>query len=116
MIISSKITNQSGGGYTHMRVRIKVSVSYDADVDLVREILTELAGAEPNAREQPEPRVRFRHFGDSGLEFELLIWIADPELRGSTIDTLNTAVLKRFRAEGIEIPYPKRDVYLHQSE
>ena len=116
MIISSKITNQSGGGHTRMRVRIKVSVSYDADVDLVREILTELAAAEPNAREEPEPRVRFRHFGESGLEFELLIWISDPELRGRTIDALNTAVLKRFRAEGVEIPYPKRDVYLHQSE
>ena len=45
-----------------------------------------------------------------------MIWISDPELRGRTIDALNTAVLKRFRTEGIEIPYPKRDVYLHQVE
>ena len=54
-IISSKITNQSGGGYTRMRVRIKVSVSYDADVDLVREILTELASQPTRPVSGPSP-------------------------------------------------------------
>ena len=64
-------------------------------------------------RPHPEPRVRFRRFGDSGLEYELLAWVVDPADRGQAVDALNTAILKAFRAAGIEIPYPKRDVYIH---
>lgn len=115
VIGTSQIVNQSGGGDARMRVRVKVSVSYDADIDRVRELLLQLADAEPHACSDPEPRVRFRRFGDSGLDFELLIWVEAPELRGRTLDTINSAILKTFREAGIEIPYPKRDVYLHQS-
>jgi len=112
VIGASQITNQSGGGSKRMRVRVKVSAGYGSDVDEVREILTRIAGAESLACERPEPRVRFRSFGADGLEFELMVWIQDPSLRGRTLDALNTAILKAFRDAGIEIPFPKRDVYM----
>ena len=60
----------------------------------------------------PEPRVRFRELGDSGLHFELLCWITEPVLRGRALDAMNEAVYKQFLIEGIEIPYNKQDIYI----
>jgi len=62
----------------------------------------------------PEPRVRFRNFGDSSLDFELLCWIEDPELRGRTLDKLNVATYKQFNEKNIEIPFAKQDVYIKE--
>ena len=58
--------------------------------------------------------MRFRAFGDSGLDLELLAWIEDPMDSGRVSDALHTAIYKRFAAEGIEIQYPKRDVYVKE--
>jgi MscS family membrane protein len=62
----------------------------------------------------PEPRVRFRQFGASGLNFELLVWIETPSLRGRAVDRLNSEVYKQFASNGIEIPYAKQDVYIKE--
>jgi len=110
----AKITNESSGPSTKRRLRIKVAVAYGTDIDQVRQILLEVASGEEEVCDQPEPRVRFRSFGESGLAFELLCWIMEPVLRGRVVDSLNTAVYKRLAAEGIEIPYPKRDVYIRE--
>jgi len=114
VIGNAKITNESGGHWEKERIRVKVGVAYGSDVDRVRQVLMEIAEGNPSIDHEPEPRVRFRRFGESGLDFELLGWIHEPVLRGRVLDALNTEVYKRFRVEGIEIPYPKRDVYLHQ--
>ena len=60
--------------------------------------------------------MRLRRLGDSGLELELLAWVPDPWMRGRVLDKLNTAVYKRLNEAGIEIPYPKRDVFLHSDD
>jgi MscS family membrane protein len=60
----------------------------------------------------PEPRVRFRQFGDSALEFELLCWARRPEERGMLVHGLNHQIYKAFEAAQIEIPFPQRDVHL----
>lgn len=110
----AKITNESGGPTPKHRIRVAVSCAYGSDIDRVREILVQIAGASAHVCSEPEPRVRFRSFGDSGLNFELCCWIDEPELRGRVMDALHCNVYKRFAAESIEIPYPKRDVYMHQ--
>jgi small-conductance mechanosensitive channel len=114
VIANAKIINETGGPSERERLRIKVGVAYGTDVDRLREILMEIATSHPLTCEDPEPRVRFRNFGDSSLDFELLCWIEEPVLRGRVIDTLNTQIYKRLAVEGIEIPYPKRDVYIRQ--
>jgi small-conductance mechanosensitive channel len=53
-----------------------------------------------------------RAFGDSSLNFELLGWIRNPETRGLAKHDLLIEIGKRFREEGIQIPFPQRDVYL----
>jgi len=60
----------------------------------------------------PEPRVRFRRFGNSALEFELLSWVEEPEIRGRVVDSLNCQIYHQFRDQEIEIPYSKHDIYV----
>ena len=109
---NAKITNETGGPHEKFRIRVAVSVAYGSDIDQVRQILVEVATGNKKICEVPEPRVRFRTFGDSGINFELLCWVDKPVLRGQVLDALNSEVYKRFQSEGVEIPYPKRDVYI----
>ncbi|MDH3633753.1 MAG: mechanosensitive ion channel family protein [Gammaproteobacteria bacterium] len=111
---NTKIINESGGPEVKFRIRVVVGVAYGSDIDKVREILMDIALADENVCEEPEPRVRFRQFGASSLDFELLCWIEQPVLRGRVLDILNSKVYKRFIEENIEIPYSKHDLYIKQ--
>jgi len=112
IIGNTTIVNQSGGPTEKLRIRVKIGVAYGSDVDEVRAILLKVAQDEPLVCASPAPRVRFRVFGASSLDFELLCWIPNPELRGRTMDTLNDAVYKQFNRANIEIPYAKQDLYI----
>lgn len=112
---NTRVKNESGGPHVKHRIRVKVGVAYGTDIDKVRAILEQIAAEDMYVCEDPEPRVRFRSFGASGLDFELLGWIDDPELRGRALDALNTTVYKQFMAEGIEIPYSKHDLYIKEA-
>ncbi len=114
-IANSTLVNESGGPAIHQRVRLRVSVAYGSNVDQVRDLLLAVAQEEPMVRPEPTPRVRFREFGESGLIFELLCWIAEAELRGRAIDALHTRVYKALGDAGIEIPFPQRDVNIRPS-
>jgi len=111
---NTKIINESGGPTEKYRIRIAVGVAYGSDIDKVREILMNIALGEKAVCEDPEPRVRFRNFGASSLDFELLCWIDQPVLRGRMIDALNCQVYKHFIEEEIEIPYSKQDLYIKE--
>jgi MscS family membrane protein len=114
VIGGSKIVNEAGGPSTRQRIRIKVSCAYGSDIDKVREILAGCARDTPDVCREPTPEVRFCQFGDSGLHFELRVWLDDPARRDGLIDRLNCRVYQEFVRTGIEIPYPKRDVYIKQ--
>jgi MscS family membrane protein len=107
-----KITNEAGGPNESCRIRIKVGVAYSSDIDKVRAVLLDVAEKQPEICKSPAPRVRFRAFGESSLDHELLCWVERPVMKGKVTHLLNTSVFKRFRAEGIEIPFPQRDVYI----
>jgi small-conductance mechanosensitive channel len=111
---TTKVTNESGGPHPKERIRIKVSVAYGSDIDKVRDVLMQIAYNHPKICKIPEPRVRFRSFGDSGLNIELLGWVDEPVLRGRTLDALNTEVYKKFHEENIVIPFPQRDIYIKE--
>lgn len=111
---NTKIFNESGGPAEKSRIRINVGVAYGSDIDKVREVLMDIALTNEAVCEEPEARVRFRTFGASSLDFELLCWIDQPVLRGRVIDDLNCRIYKRFIEENIEIPYSKQDVYIKE--
>ena len=112
LIANSKIINESGGPKEKERVRITLSVAYGSDIDQVRSILMDIAQNNENVCKKPEPRMRFRTFGDSGLNIQLLFWIEKPEDRGRITDELNTAIYKRFKKDRIEIPFPQRTLHI----
>ncbi|MCW9014702.1 MAG: mechanosensitive ion channel family protein [Gammaproteobacteria bacterium] len=109
---NTKIINESGGPHKKYRIRLKVGVAYGSDIDQVKQVLMNVAENESGICADPEPRVRFRNFGNSGLDFELLGWVEEPMLRGRILDALNSDVYKRFQQENIEIPYSKQDLYI----
>ncbi|GAC16548.1 mechanosensitive ion channel family protein [Aliiglaciecola lipolytica] len=112
---NSKIINESGGHHEKSRCRVPIGVAYDADIDEVRKVLMDIAYAEKEyVCNDPEPRVRFRRYGASALEFELLVWIDKPALRGRVVDILNCQIFKQFKLHNIEIPYSKHDLYIKE--
>jgi len=109
---NSTIINEAGGPPSQHRIRIAVGVAYGSDIDHVIATLQGVAEENEDILVNPEPRVRFRLFGDSSLNFELLGWIADPANRGRVKHELNCAVYKAFNQHGIEIPFPQRDLHV----
>ncbi|BCN92597.1 hypothetical protein THMIRHAM_03820 [Thiomicrorhabdus immobilis] len=112
IIANGKIVNESSGRHIKSRTRVAVEVAYGSDIDQVKSVLMDEAAKETQICQEPEPRVRFRRFGASGLHVELLVWIDDPEIRGRVIDSLNSAIYKRFALEKIEIPFSQHDLHI----
>ncbi|WJW76072.1 mechanosensitive ion channel [Thiohalobacter sp. IOR34] len=97
------------------RARIPVGVAYGSDTQQVKAILERVAAEHPGVitdGSSPEPRVLFRAFGDSSLDFELRCFIYDIDKRLRVISDLNFAIDAAFREAGIEIPFPQRDVHV----
>ena len=109
---NTKIINESAP-QPSFRVRIRVGVAYGSDVARVEEILISVARDNDMVVFEPEPRVRFRSFGDSSLDFELLYWARRPEDIGRLIHELNNQVYNAFDAADIQIPFPQRDIHLN---
>ena len=116
VIANSKIINESGGPQEMERIRISVDVAYGTEVERVKKIMYEIAKSSENVCNDPNPRVRFRAFGESGLRFELLSWIELPELRGRVTDELLTNIYNSFNSENIEIPFPQRTLHIKKTD
>ena len=126
IVPNSKLLSETIHNLTHadryFRVQILVGVSYGSDVHLVKRTLLEAAAAHPSVvQEKPAnsknesvapPLARFTQFGESSLQFELLVWIADSFERFDIASDLHFSILERFRERGIEIPFPQRVVHL----
>ncbi|MCP5208240.1 MAG: mechanosensitive ion channel family protein [Hahellaceae bacterium] len=114
VIANAKISNESGGPNTNIRIKVPVGVAYGSDADKVCDVLLKIGQAHPELVADPAPRIRMRGFGASSLDFELLAWISQPEDRGRIMHELFIAIYKALATEGIEIPYAKTDVYIKE--
>jgi small-conductance mechanosensitive channel len=112
IIGNGKIINEAGGPPSQHRIHVAVGIAYGSDIDQVIEVLLKVAIDHPEVLSNPEPRVRFRTFGDFALNFELLSWIPNPADRGRVSHELNCAVYKALRNNKIEIPFPQRDIHV----
>ena len=113
-LISNQVTNFMLGDIRG-RAIVAVGVAYGSDTEKVRYILTQIAEENDlvvKDGSSPSPLVLFRGFGDSSLNFELRVHLYDVDRRLSTISNINFAIDKAFREEGIEIPFPQRDVHV----
>ena len=114
-IFTSPIKNYSR--YPKRRVELSVGVDYESDLEKVRQIALQVIEAIPGVLDKPAPKVVFRNFGESSIDFTLYFWI-DLEQSGY-LDALDAVVVNlktAFEAAGINIPYPVRTIHLMQAE
>ena len=112
VIGNARITNESGGPATDHRIRVPVGVAYGTRPATVIKALERVAGDCELVLPLPAPRVRMRAFGESSLDFELLVWIKHSEQRGLIRHNLLVEIERCFREQNIQIPFPQRDVHL----
>lgn len=92
-------------------LRVDVQVSYATDVDQALAILVDAARTVDRVVAEPPPAAALAGFGADGLNLSLMFWIADPANgRLNVTSDVNREILRRLRAEGIEIPFPQRDI------
>jgi len=96
-----------------VRLKIPIGISYKADVRLAMKLCVEAASVTPRILSNPEPRCLMKGFGDSSVDLELRLWIDDPTNgRGNVLSEVLLGVWDRFHEQGIEIPFPQRDLHL----
>jgi len=110
-LISQRVTNWTFSSNV-ARVVVPVGVAYGSSLDQVLAILLQAAGEHPLALSDPAPSAIFTGFGDSSINFELRVWVADFSERLQVRSDLGLAIDRHFRAAGITIPFPQRDLHL----
>ncbi|MBD2315926.1 mechanosensitive ion channel domain-containing protein [Phormidium tenue] len=113
--IENNTVNWSYEGHT-CRIHIPVSVACDTDLLVLTEALLTAARHEPRVLSNPPPEVWFQAFGKESLEFELLVWIDDPDANEPIRSSINFRIAYEFRSRGIRIPFPTREIILHNPE
>ncbi|MEM7064682.1 MAG: mechanosensitive ion channel domain-containing protein [Cyanobacteria bacterium P01_B01_bin.77] len=94
------------------RIHIPIGVSYRSNPQTVKAILLEVGREHPKVMAAPAPEVFLMGFGENSLNFELLVWIRQPQHYPQIRSDLNFAIATAFRKVGIEIPFPQRDIHL----
>jgi small-conductance mechanosensitive channel len=109
-LITSTVVNHS---YTEHRVSVSVQtlVDYASDVELALRTMVEIAGRHPRVLPKPAPGAFIKSFDDNGIHLQLGMWIDDPEKgQGGLCSDIYIDVLREFKARGIRIPVPQREV------
>ncbi len=115
LLVSSVIANET---FSDPKVRIatQLQVAYGSDLERAMAILVGSARAQPRVLADPPPKAFLAAFADSGINLELGFWIADPEEGSLQIRSdIHLAIWRDFKAAGIEIPFPQREVRLLNS-
>lgn len=97
---------------TMRAMRETIGVSYATDIDRAKELILDVLKNDPGIVPDPEPTVLFSGFGDSALNLLVIAWVADYRTWSRAREGVLLAILRRFRQDGIEIPFPQRDVHL----
>ena len=88
-------------------------MSYDADPELVKQLLLQVADENPTVLKDPGPAVTFDEFGESSLDFVLRVWTRELSARpGRFRSDINFAIHRKFREHRIEVPFPQRVVHV----
>ena len=114
-LLADEVVNWTHEGSVS-RVHIPLGVAYGSDTNKVKKLLLAAAEANPNVLNYPPTQVFFTDFGDSSLNFQLLVWISEPSRQASIKSELYFSIEASFRENAIEIPFPQRDINFSQSD
>ena len=114
-LLEHEVVNWSHGDDVS-RIHVPVGVAYGSDVRRMREVLLEAATSHPAVLADPRPEVRLLGFGDSALNFELLVWSNDPPGQALLRSDLYYHIEADLRGAGIEIPFPQRTLHVSADE
>ena len=110
--LENSVTNWTGSDLRKREI-LKVSVSYEADSREVEKLLLDVVNGHSSVLKNPAPFVIFKEFGDDGLEFEIYYWIELRKASGVKVSSdMRHHIAAVFRREGINIPYPQRDIHI----
>jgi small-conductance mechanosensitive channel len=110
--IDSPVTNWTYGD-PRVRFRVPIGVAYGSDVNKVREALIAAGRSNSHVLEDPAPSVFLNKFGESSIDFELVVWSSEMSHRPSRFKSdLNFAIEEKLREAGIAIPFPQRDLHI----
>ncbi|MDB9526740.1 mechanosensitive ion channel [Oscillatoria sp. CS-180] len=116
IVPNSRFLDQEVINWSHRnpvsRIRLPVGVAYSSDPKIVKDVLVDVSYQHPQVLSTPPPLVFFKGFGDSSLDFELLVWIADPPKQLVIKSDLYFAIESVLRRHEIEIPFPQRDLHV----
>jgi small-conductance mechanosensitive channel len=114
--ISSRVINWSHND-RNVRFIVEVGVSYKEDPEKIKDILLAVAQDNSAVLKHPEPDVIFTEFGDSSLNFNLRVWTTELIQKPDTLRSqIYFEIFKRFRENGVEIPFPQRDLHIKNPE
>jgi small-conductance mechanosensitive channel len=113
-LVSNKVLNWTHYGAGINRLTLKVGVAYGSDVGQVTDLITEICQANPRVVEVPPPQVYFTVYGDSALEFTIMVHVRMPSDRMPATHEINRAIFEAFNERGIEIPFPQRDLHIKE--
>ena len=113
--LDSEVINWSHGNPIS-RLHLPLGVAYGSDPQQVRTVLIEAASAHPKVLASPAPSLLFKGFGDSSLDFELLIWTAEPDKQFLLKSDLYFLIYEVLNQNQIEIPFPQRDLHLRSGK
>jgi small-conductance mechanosensitive channel len=95
-----------------IRVRVPIGIAYDADVNKAKEVIKGVSLELDWVMKEQPPKVVVKSFGESAVNLEARVWISNPRKRIDTISHITDRVKEVFQQQGIEIPFPKRDIYI----
>lgn len=93
------------------RIRIPIGVAYHSDPEAIRSILLSVGRLHPDVLAAPAPQVFFKNFGDNALDFELMVWVRNPEQQIKIKSDLNFKIATAFHENNIDVPFPQRDLH-----
>lgn len=111
MLVSEEVVNWSLSD-TRRRIDIVVGVAYGSDPKQVMDILQKIASAKEDILAEPGPKVLFSKLGDNSIDFELRVWVEDPDKVVSLRSEMVTDIYDSLNEAGIELPFPQRDIHL----
>ncbi len=111
-LITNRVVNWSYSSEL-VRIRAPFGISYDSDVRTAMDLAREAASRIERVKSDPAPKCLLRGFGDNSVDLELRFWITDPSNGvGSVASQVLLEIWDLFHENGIEFPFPQRDLHL----